>query len=118
MNQQSSTIINSTFVQWVKTQGDHFLLPTERLLSHCLFTTVRCASVWAIHLAWLCYVVFVFVQVGLNRTLNHSCAQSPFDSFFACLKWDSSHSTMPNSACESQFFSLDSCRIFVINAEE
>lgn len=81
MNQQSSTIINSTFVQWVNTQGDHFLLPTERLLSHCLFTTVRSASVWAIHLAWLCYVVFVFVQVGLNQTLNHSCAQSPFDSF-------------------------------------
>ena len=29
------TIINSTFVQWVNTQGDHFFLPTERLLCHC-----------------------------------------------------------------------------------
>ena len=120
------TIINSTFVQWVNTQGDHFFLPTERLLCHCEVSssagsnTVFLAFL-AIHLdgLWVSlsciahgFVVLMVVFAQVTEILNHSCAQSPFDKTVFCVSevWNSSHS-MPKkyySPCESQCSSLDS----------
>lgn len=60
-HQQSSTALKCPM-------GEHprrsFLAAIpERLLSHCL-STVRSASVWAIHLAWLCLCLSKLVWTG------------------------------------------------------